>query len=103
MIVKKTVVLGLLGSTLDRGTGPNRWNAWRPTVDICRQDHLVVHRLELIHSGRDRDLVKTVTSDIRAVSPETTVNPHVLDFGDAWDFAAVYEALDGFAQGYPFD
>jgi transcriptional regulatory protein RtcR len=103
VIRKKTVVLGLLGSTLDRGSGAERWNAWRPTVDVCRQDDLVVHRFELIHSKRDRELVATVTADITSVSPETTVVHHVMDFADAWDFGAVYEALDRFAQGYAFD
>jgi transcriptional regulatory protein RtcR len=96
-------VIGLLGSTLDRGADAERWNAWRPTVDVCRQEDLVVHRFELIHAKRDRDLVTTVTADIASVSPETTVNHHVLDFGDPWDFGAVYEALDRFAQAYPFD
>lgn len=105
MLAKKAVVIGLLGSTLDRGTRSeaDRWNAWRPTVDICRQDDLVVHRLELLHSPGERRLAETVSADIRSVSPETTVRCHVVEFGDAWDFGRVYETLLQFAQAYPFD
>jgi transcriptional regulatory protein RtcR len=97
------VVLGLLGAALDRGRGPERWNAWRPSVDLCRHEDLVVHRFELLHSTREQALAETVTGDIRAVSPETVVRSHVVDFGDPWDFGLVYEKLHDFAQAYPFD
>ncbi|MDB4976447.1 MAG: rtcR, partial [Myxococcaceae bacterium] len=35
---RKTVVLGLLGTVLDAGKGPQRWERWRPTVDVCRHE-----------------------------------------------------------------
>jgi transcriptional regulatory protein RtcR len=97
------VVIGLLGAMLDRGRGPERWNTWRPTVDLCRHDDLVVHRLELIHTSREQALADTVVADIRAQSPETDVRRHVIDFGDPWDFGLVYGALHEFATRYPFD
>src|SRR6185295_855315 len=100
---KKLVVLGLLGSTLDRGDGPGRWNAWRPTVDLVRHDDLIVGRFELMYSSRDQPLVKVIAADIRSVSPETDVRTHVVDFGDPWDFGQVYETLQDFAEAYPFD
>src|SRR4029453_3396290 len=100
---RPVVVLGLLGAALDRGRGPERWNAWRPSVDLCRHEDLVVHRFELLHSTREQALAETVTGDIRAVSPETVVRSHVVDFGDPWDFGLVYEKLHDFAQAYPFD
>jgi len=103
MIARKTVVIGILGTTLDSAAGPERWNMWRPTVDLCRQDDLVVHRLDLIHGKRDLGLTERVVSDIQSVSPETVVRSHVVDFGDPWDFGRVYEALHDFAQAYPFD
>ena len=34
---------------------------------------------------------------------ETTVERHVLDFADAWDFEEVYGKLLDFARAYPFD
>ena len=45
----KTVVLGFLGSTLDRGFGDKRWDRWRPTIGIGQQEDLLVDRLELLH------------------------------------------------------
>src|SRR4029450_9765081 len=100
---KPVVVLGLLGAALDRGRGPERWNTWRPTVDLCRHEGLAPLRFELLPPSREQGLAETVTADIRAVSPETAVRTHVIDFGDPWDFGLVYEELHDFAQAYPFD
>jgi transcriptional regulatory protein RtcR len=100
---KPVVVIGLLGSALDRGRGPERWNTWRPSVDLCRHDDLVVHRFELLYGTREQPLAAVVTADIRALSPETLVRTHVIDFGDPWDFGLVYEKLHDFARAYPFD
>ena len=66
---------------------------WRPTVDLCRHDDLVVHRFELLHGSRERAIAEVVTADIGTVSPETAVRTHVIDFGDPWDFGQVYEKL----------
>ena len=99
----KTVVIGLLGSTLDapkkRG---DRWQHWRPTVDLCRQQDLVVDRLELLLQERFQALAELVVRDIKAVSPETEVRCHYVEFVDAWDFEQVYSALHDFARGYAF-
>ena len=102
-MIKPVVVFGLLGSQLDRGHGPDRWNNWRPTVDLCRQEDLLVSRLELLHGTKDQALADVVIADIRAQSPETEVRPHVVDFGDPWDFGLVYSTLQDFADAYPFD
>jgi transcriptional regulatory protein RtcR len=87
------VVVGLLGTTLDAGRSHDRWSGWRPTVSICMQPDFVVRRLELLHGQRDKTLAQRVTRDISAVSPETAVNLHEIEFGDPWDFERVYEAL----------
>jgi transcriptional regulatory protein RtcR len=97
------VVLGLIGTTLDAGYGPDRWQTWRPTVSICRQPDLIVRRLELLHSRRDTRLANTVSEDIHTVSPETEVRLHVIDFDDPWNFEEVYGKLSDFARSYPFD
>ncbi len=99
----KTVVIGLLGTTLDTGKAQDRWQSWRPTVSVCRQPDFVVHRLELLHAQRDMNLARTVCADITSVSPETETRRHILEFGDPWDFEQVYEALFHFARGYSFD
>lgn len=103
MIVKPYVCIGLLGTTLDAGRSQDRWSSWRPTVAICMQPDFVVKRLELLHGLRDKTLAHRVASDISAVSPETTVNLHEIEFGDPWDFEQVYETLFKFARAYAFD
>lgn len=99
----RNVALGLLGTTLDAGKSQDRWQTWRPTVSLCRQPDFVVNRLELLHAARDTKLANTIRDDIAAVSPETEVRTHLVEFGDPWDFEQVYEALFAFARAYPFD
>ncbi len=98
-----SVVIGLLGTTLDQGKSPGRWQTWRPTVSVCRQPDLIVNRLELLHQERETALAELVRRDIQTVSPETEVRLHKIDFGDPWDFEAVYETLFAFAKAYAFD
>ncbi|PCC69769.1 transcriptional regulatory protein RtcR [Nannocystis exedens] len=98
---RPTVVLGILGSQMDIG-GRNRWDRWRPTVDLCRHDDLIVDRLELIHGNAHTELAEAVTADIAQVSPETRVRLHTLDFADPWAFEEVYAGLLDFVRAYPF-
>src|SRR5690606_17536317 len=90
-----------LGSQLDTG-GKHRWDRWRPTVDLCRHDDLIVDRLELIHSSAHTELAEAVVGDIGQVSPETRVRLHTLDFADPWAFEEVYAGLLDFVRAYPF-
>jgi len=103
MTDKPHIAIGLLGTTLDAGRSHDRWSSWRPTVAICMQPDFVIGRLELLHGLRDKTLANRVASDILAVSPETTVKLHEIEFGDPWDFEPVYETLFKFARAYPFD
>src|SRR5438477_4945568 len=98
-----SVVIGLLGATLDLGKHPDRWQNWRPSVALCRQPDLIVKRFELLHGSREKPLAEIVSRDISAVSPESEIHLHQIDFGDPWDFEQVYEALFNFARAYPFD
>jgi transcriptional regulatory protein RtcR len=100
---RSVVVIGLLGTTLDMGKHPDRWQNWRPSVSLCRQPDLIVRRFELLHGKRDSSLAKTVRADIRTVSPETEVRQHEMEFRDPWDFEEVYETLFKFSRQYPFD
>ncbi len=102
--MRSTTVIGFLGSTLDAAKfGPSRWNKWRPTVGLCMQPDLRVDRFVLLHGEYHRRLAEFVTQDIRDVSPETEVVPHVINFDDAWDFEEVYTQLLDFAQGFAFE
>jgi transcriptional regulatory protein RtcR len=100
--MKKQVVIGFLGTTLDAGTD-NRWGRWRPTVALCQHDDLVVDRLDLLHDGRSASLAARVTADLATVSPETSVCSHICELADPWDFQEVYAALHDFARAYKFD
>ncbi len=101
----KTVVIGLLGTTLDNhgGFGPKRWDFWRPTVAIGQHADLLVDRLELLHGSSFDDLARRICSDFAQVSPETTIQRHVFDLNNPWDFEEVYAALYDFVDKYPFD
>jgi transcriptional regulatory protein RtcR len=103
MPAKKLVILGLLGTQLDRGAGSRRWEEWRPTVSLCQHEELLVDRLELLHDRKRTSLAETVVRDIAGVSPETETRRHIVEFGDPWDFEEVYGALADFARGYPFE
>jgi len=102
--MKPTVVIGFLGSTLDGSKhDQSRWNKWRPSVGMCMQDDLRVDRLELIHGSTHQGLGRFLAADIASVSPETKVEPRLMDFRDPWDFEEVYGKLLDFARAYPFD
>jgi transcriptional regulatory protein RtcR len=100
---RKRVVIGLLGTTLDRGKGPRRWEAWRPSVALCQHPDLLVDRFVLLHPAGYVAFAHTVRDDIRAVSPETEVELVVDPTTDAWDFEEVYGSLHDFARARRFD
>ena len=100
----RTVAIGLIGASLDAsGKASSRWEKWRPTVSLCQQEDLVIHRLELLHQLEAYDLARTLQRDIASVSPETEVVLHPIELPAPWDFAQVYGALYEFARRYPFD
>jgi transcriptional regulatory protein RtcR len=101
--MKPRVAIGFLGSTLDQGKNPDRWQRWRPTVALCQHDDLLISRFDMIYGRAHTSLADRITKDIAQVSPETEVRPHILDFKDPWDFEEVYSALHDFVRAYPFD
>ncbi|RYD74473.1 MAG: sigma 54-dependent transcriptional regulator, partial [Verrucomicrobiaceae bacterium] len=102
MPAKKCVVIGLLGTNLDRGDGPTRWEQWRPSVSLCQHEDMVFDRFELLVQRKSQPICETVASDISSVSPETEVRLTEIEIDDPWDFEEVYGALLDFAQGYSF-
>jgi transcriptional regulatory protein RtcR len=107
-MAKPLVVLGLVGSVLDgagderKARSAQRWQRWRPSVDLARQPSLSIARFELWHQPEHAGFAEVVAADIAEVSPATTVRRHPLPLRDPWDFPSVYGALDDFAAGYPF-
>lgn len=102
-MAKTNVAFAILGSTLDAGLGPERWNRWRPTVDLCRHEDFVIDRFELLVPASAQDLAKQVLKDIRSVSPETKIEVHPFDVQDPWDFEQVYTALLDLTRTLSFD
>ncbi len=96
------VIFSILGTTLDAGRGPGRWDRWRPTIALCQHEDLLVSRLVLLHDKTGRDLAEQVTSDVRHVSPETTVERLDVAWKDPWDFEEVYATLHDLARAYPW-
>ena len=103
MTAKRLVVIGLVGTVFDQGRGPTRWEKWRPSVAVCQHEDLLVSRFELLHDLKFSGLAEQIAADVRSVSPETEVRPHIVQFDDAWDFQEVYGNLHDFASQYPFN
>ncbi len=101
--MKRRVVIGLLGPVLDSRLDAARWEKWRPTVSVCQHEDLLVDRFELILNPKHYRLGNVVAEDIAAVSPETRVVRHEIDWPDPWDFEDVFASLHDFARAYPFD
>ena len=100
---RPTIVLGILGSSLDRARrGVDRWQTWRPTVAVCQHQDLLITRFELFHEPRELELAKSVAADIAMISPETEVRLHSFPLRDAWDFEEVFGLLHDFARHYSF-
>ena len=76
--MKKKVLIGLLGPTLDMGTKESRWEKWRPSLALCMHDDLAFDRYELLYQKRFSILANTIVSDLGAVSPETKVNHQII-------------------------
>lgn len=101
--MKKNVAIGFLGINLDNGKDVARWERWRPTVDLCRQDDFIVHRLELLVDPKYRAIAEQVKADIGLVSPDTTVIINEMEIHNPWDLEEVYEALFDFTDLYRFN
>lgn len=100
---KQNVVIGLLGTRLDQSARRNRWDRWRPTIGVCRQDDFLVDRFDLLYPTSHTRLADLVTEDLGSCSPETRVVPHAVDFNDPWDFEEVFGTLHDFTRRYTFD
>jgi transcriptional regulatory protein RtcR len=103
MLNKTRVVIGMLGKDLDDGEGAERWDKWRPTVDLCRHRSYSVDRLELLYQPKFKHLAELVREDIHSVSSRTEVRLTEIRLPNPWDFGHVYAALYDFADGYNFD
>ncbi len=100
---KEKVLIGFVGTHMDSGKGPNRWDSWRPTVNACRYPDMRVDRVVLLHRRRYTALAEVLAEDIALVSPGTQVSHHLIELDDPWDFEQVFGQLHDFSRGYDFD
>jgi transcriptional regulatory protein RtcR len=99
-----SIVIGILGSRLDHGgLGKGRFGRWRPSISILMQPDFPVSRFELIHHHDEKQLAEITAEDMRAISPNTEVYLHEVNYANPWDFEAVYNQLYSWADGYHFD
>ncbi len=102
-MLKRQVVIGMLGTQLDSGIGPGRWEKWRPTVSLGMHEHFQLDRLELlVDERRFGKLAQVVSADLIQVSPESSVRRHDMYLSDPWDFEGVYATLHDFLRSYDF-
>ncbi|MEG2802734.1 RNA repair transcriptional activator RtcR [Stenotrophomonas sp.] len=100
---KRQIVFGMLGIQLDAGTGPARWQKWRPTVALGMHEDFVPDRIELLlDERRFGTLARRVCEDLALTAPETEVRVHDTYMADPWEFEEVYACLHDFLAGYPF-
>ncbi len=100
---RSTIVIGLVGASLDSGRGPERWERWRPSIALSQHEDLLIDRFELLYQKKFAALARLLIDDISTVSPETQVQPVEIELADPWDFEEVYAALHDFAAAYRFD
>lgn len=95
----RNVVLGFLGTQLDRGGR----RGWRPTVGMCQEPAFEIDRLELLYDYKFSRLAHDVRREIGKVSADTEVLLQRMDLDDPWDLQEVYGKLFDFSQNYGFD
>lgn len=98
----KKVVIGFLGTVLDRRGKTNRWEKWRPSVAACQHEDLLIERFHLLCARRESALAEQVKSDIAAVSPETSVIIEYIELKNPWDFEEVFSKLLDYSHSYKF-
>lgn len=96
----KTTVISILGNQKDShgGSGPSRWDTWRPNIGLVQQEELPIDELHLIFDRKFTKLAERIRADIASVSPETTVFFDTIELKDPWDFEEVYAKFYDYAK-----
>lgn len=100
----KTTVISVLGTQKDAhgGSGPSRWDTWRPNIGLVQQENLPIDELHLIFNSEHKNLAERIKADIRSVSPETKIVFDVIELKDPWDFEEVYAKFYDYAKSPAF-
>ena len=72
----KTTVISVLGTQKDAhgGSGPSRWDTWRPTIGLVQQESLPINELHLIFNKEFTNLAERVKADIKSVSSSSILS-----------------------------
>lgn len=103
MQIKRNVVIGWVGKSLDSGNSEKRWRKWRPTISLFEHEDFPVRRAELLFQEEFSDLMENIKEDIREISPLTRVNATRIEFHNPRSFPEVYKALYQFAVAFEYD
>ncbi|SMR76944.1 MULTISPECIES: RNA repair transcriptional activator RtcR [Stenotrophomonas] len=102
-MTRRQVVFGMLGTQLDAGEGPGRWQKWRPTVSLGMHEDFLPDRIELLlDERRYSKLARVVCQDLVQAAPDISVQRHDTYLADPWEFEGVYATLHDFLASYPF-
>lgn len=102
-MARRQVVFGMLGTQLDAGEGPGRWQKWRPTVSLGMHEDFLPDRIELLlDERRYSKLARVVCEDLVQAAPDISVQRHDTYLADPWEFEGVYATLHDFLASYPF-
>lgn len=102
-MARRQVVFGMLGTQLDAGEGPGRWQKWRPTVSLGMHEDFLPDRIELLlDERRYSKLARVVCEDLAQAAPGISVQRHDTYLADPWEFEGVYASLHDFLARYPF-
>ncbi|TWV84661.1 RNA repair transcriptional activator RtcR [Moraxella sp. VT-16-12] len=99
--MKKTVMIGFLGTVLDDGFSQKRHKKWRPNVNVHHV--LDIDRVELFIAPQYERLALQVADDIYSIRPDMHINFVNMPLDNPWDFGEVYEKLASWADSYEFD
>src|SRR5690606_20645045 len=76
---------------------------WRPSISLGLHDSLPIDHFILLHQKRYEELATLVKEDFQSISPNTRVEPIVVDIENPWDLENVYTALHEFSTNTTFD
>lgn len=96
--MKNNVIFSFLGTVLDKGMCENRWDLWRPSVAICQYKDLLISKYHFFYEAPYSILAEQIIEDIKHVSSQTDILPHLISLKDPWDFEEVYGILYNFTK-----
>ncbi|MBL8604281.1 MAG: sigma 54-interacting transcriptional regulator [Myxococcales bacterium] len=99
---RATVVLGFVGTSLDRAARYHRPARWRPTLALVTHPRLRVSKYVLFTTVQHIVFAEEIANELRALRPEMEVLVTPLTLSDPWDFATVYGALHSWCRTVRF-